>query len=828
MIIDYNWEIDKAIKDQIADLIVQNKLVPVIGSGFTRNCKALKGKVPSGEDMSSYLKDFAAKAYGKDKKHYEKSSFPELCTYYSKRSTPIERFEYFSSYFTNIELSTEQIEFLRLFPKYIYTLNIDDGIENNCTEYHVILPRHEFSDEYISTYSTVFKVHGDVHHYLKYIEKEELIFNKRQYIESIKNNKKMLFKFKDDFSENNLLYIGCSLIEEPDLMSVVSEAVKTRRAECQSYYVTSNVPEEDKKDLIEDYGITACIIVKDYHNFYDEIVRICSGKIAIQNAIDVYREPKVIELNKEETEIKFLLDSNLIISYPFEGTICKPFFFTRRKVSDDIVRDLKYTSPVHIIYGHRISGKTFCLVDIFDIIKDKTRYFFPSNTKISDNELNKLFEEKNSLFLFDTNCLESEQIFRISKEKKYFMENNNYIVVVINSSDKKSLDLMTKSQFYGATGVKNTIPYVELKILNEKLQSNNLPTFINREFVKLRYKKKSFYVYYTILDNLCMIANKFSNIDRMFNLPDLSIYSSSKELALLILLATQHSLSSYDLFYFNLHNEAERIAEGFPVHFEIIYFEHNISRIDSNMKLISNSRYFLMKYLGDYAKSPKNHQNILFAYKYIYEQIHDAEDEFNIPRKMLEFIKFDVLNDVFYRKNNTVINLIKHIYEGMEDVMNVNPQFKHQRAKSIFWLCPDSLDEITDAAKYVSLARYDIENILKSKYNEKLKISLEHVKYTQASIWGRICCLQNYSNRDSVINSINYYDEALSSYENYDERIALMEKKTDKHIYEDLINLLKYIEDTMKDNTELVQKANSLAAKLNLDITSITKHLLNS
>lgn len=811
MIIDYNWETDKAIKDQIADLIVQKKLTPVIGSGFTRNCKALKGKVPSGEDMSSYLKDFAAQAYGKDKKHYENSTFPELCTYYSKRSTTKERFEYFSSYFTNVELSIEQIEFLKLFPQYIYTLNIDDGIENNCKEYKVVLPRREFSDEYISTFSIVFKVHGDVHHYLKYIEEEELIFNKRQYIESIKNNKKMLSKFKDDFSENNLLYIGCSLTEEPDLMSVVSDAIKKRRAECQSYYVTSNVPEEDKKDLLEDYGITACIIVKDYHNFYDEINRICRGKVAIAQAINVYREPKFIELGKEGTNIKFLVDSNLMIPYPFEGNIYKPFFFISRTVSEDIIRELKNESPVHIIYGHRISGKTFCLVDILEIIKDKTRYFFPSNTKINDRELDKLFKVENSLFLFDTNCLEPDQIFRITKETKYFTKNNNYIVIVINSSDRNGLDLMTKSQFYGATEVKNIVPIDELKILNEKLQSNNLPTFISRES-----KKKNVFNYYTILDNLCMIANKFSNINGTFNLPDLSIYSSEKELAMLILLATQQSLSSYDLFYFDLHNEAKQMAEDFPIHFEIIYFENNISRIDSKMKLIANSRYYLLKYLGDYAKEPKNHPNILLAYKYIYEQINDAEDEFNTPRKMLEFIKFDVLNDVFYRKNNSVITLIKHIYEGMEDVMNVNPQFKHQRAKSIFWLCPDSLDEITDAAKYVNLARYDIENILKSKYNEKLKISLEHVKYTQASIWGRICNLENYINEASVINSINYYDEALSSDENYNERKALMEKKTKKHIYEDLMNLLKYIKTKMNNNTELMEKAHSLAAQLNL------------
>jgi len=188
-----------------------------------------------------------------------------------------------------------------------------------------------------------------------------------------------------------------------------------------------------------------------------------------------------------------------------------------------------------------------------------------------------------------------------------------------------------------------------------------------------------------------------------------------------------------------------------------------------------------------------NYQNILQAYKYIYSRISNAENEFYVPRKMLDFIKFDVLNDVFYRNNRTVIELIKYIYEGLEDVMNVNPQFKHQRAKSIFWMCPDEYSEIKEAAKYVDLARHDIENILKTKDNEKLKISLEHTKYTQASIYGRVCALEHYIDKINVIKSVNYYYEALSSSENTVELDALKEKKAEKHIYQDLISILNYL-----------------------------------
>jgi len=120
------------------------------------------------------------------------------------------------------------------------------------------------------------------------------------------------------------------------------------------------------------------------------------------------------------------------------------------------------------------------------------------------------------------------------------------------------------------------------------------------------------------------------------------------------------------------------------------------------------------------------------------------------------------------------------------------------------------------------LAIYDIENILRGRYNEKLKISLGHVKYTQASIWGRICSLEKYLKPDSVIKSLQYYVEALTSGENYDERMALIEKKIEKHIYEDLFNLLRHITDYMKDDIDITQKCSILASDLEFDLASST------
>jgi hypothetical protein len=817
MITDYNWESDNSVRELLSKLIAEKKVIPVLGSGFTRDCKSKNGKVPSGNDMSNYLREFAAKAYGKAVEEYNNTLFPDLCTYYNKRSTTKERFDYFSQNFTEVQLSQDKIDFLRLFPQYMYTLNIDDGIENNCNEYKVILPRRNIYEEYIKQYSTIFKVHGDVHYYLNNIEEEELIFNKRQYIDSIKSNAKMLSRLQDDFANSNLLYIGCSLSEEPDLMSVITEAVKTRRAKCECFYITNRVPDEDKKDLLEDYGITGCLIVDDYNKFYKDLVYYVGEINCSVRSIDVFREPELISLSKDETTLDRILYSNSIVPTPFEGKIYKPTFFTKRDIVPQVISQLRNHSPVHIIYGHRISGKTFCLVDIFDMIKDKTRFFFPSDTKIGEAVLETIFTEKNSLYIFDANSLDSEQIFKIIKEKKTILQNDSYVIIAVNSSDKNGLDLMTENKFYGFSRIKNTFSDSELLQLNKKLQLSNLPTFLNQEIIYSRYKKKNIKVARSLLDNLYMIGERFSKGNDIYNLKIISESSSIKELALLILLATEQYFTTYELFYFDLQKEANQLIKQFPILFSESYYHYNLSRMDSNYKLHSNSRYFLLKSLGEFAKKHEYYEMILNAYKYIFERINNAESDFDTPRKMLDYIKFDVLNDVFYQNNKSVIELIKYVYEGLESVMNVNPQFKHQRAKSILWLCQDEIIEIQNAVKYIDLARHDVEMILKGKFNDKLNISLEHIKYTQASIYGRLCILSNFKDISTAIKSLQYYKEALSSDQNYSERMDFIRKKTEKYIYEDLKGLLEFF---IINDESFASDAKTLANELNISLNS--------
>lgn len=801
------WKDDKKTRDMISQLINDKKLFPVFGSGFTAKCKAKNGVVPSGKDMITYMIEFLSKAYDKPAESFQGRNFPDLCTLYSKKSTIDEKFDYFSSNFTEVIIEEEKKRFLSLFTQYVYTLNIDDGIEHNCSQFNVLLPNTEIFDKYIEKYTTVFKLHGDVSFYLKNIENESIIFNKKEYIESIKKNGKMLAKLKEDFADKNIIYIGCSLDDEPDLLSIVAEAAKERLAESQAFYISRRDIDDEEQDLLEEYGITTIVKIENYISFFADIISLCSGKTNSTDFFDNYHEPKFIRLGKSDVTIDTLLNSNSIVPSPFEGKIFLPPYFIKRDVLNEALSSLKFHSPIHIIYGNRISGKTFFLVGLMDLIQDKTRYYFPSNVKISDDRIDSLLEMSNCAFIFDTNTLNESQLQKMLKLKSIFSRNGNYIILTINTSERSGIDLISTTNKYGFTKVKNVFSPNEIKQINKALQKCNLPTFIRTETIKT-YKELR--VARTILDNLYIIQDKFQYDKKLPDFLTLSKDLSIRKLALLIILATNKEISSYELSYFDIREEALSLAKDYPILFEIGYYRFALPIIDSIYKFATNSRYYLLKYLGNFSKNQKKYDLIIDSYKYIHRRIKQNEESFIVPRKMLGFLRFDVLSDIFYKNNNYTTDLINNIYKRFEDELNDSPQFKHQRAKSILWRFNKDLSNMQEAAKYIELAKYDTENILKSRKNDKLEISLEHIKYTQSIIYGRICALEEYSNSNTIRIAVQCYLEALTSDNNKLELDDIREKKTYKFIYADLQSLIEYVNNNSQDYSDIINNCRVL------------------
>ena len=78
--------------------------------------------VPTGKEMIKYMSEFLSRVYNKTIEEYEKRNFSDLCTLYSKKSSINEKFDYFSSNFTEVILEeTKKTVFIAFFSIRIHT-----------------------------------------------------------------------------------------------------------------------------------------------------------------------------------------------------------------------------------------------------------------------------------------------------------------------------------------------------------------------------------------------------------------------------------------------------------------------------------------------------------------------------------------------------------------------------------------------------------------------------------------------------------------------------------------------------------------------------------
>ena len=263
---------DATILPELVDLIKKDSLIPVFGSGYTRGCRAHDGKVPSGDDMKDHMKKSVSAVSGTCDHAYDNYDFKKICRLYSKRVPGENQIKYFMDNFTEVQLPLSRRRFINIFNGHIYTLNIDDAIERSSSR-QVILPRSEFLDNYLDNFKVVFKIHGDVHDIIKYAPGSScgLVFDTKQYIKSLNDNKCMLSKFKVDFVDSNMAYICCSLEDEWDLLSVIQNDVQQSITSKTTYYISINEPNDDTIDILEDYGITDYILIDNIDFFAKQL-----------------------------------------------------------------------------------------------------------------------------------------------------------------------------------------------------------------------------------------------------------------------------------------------------------------------------------------------------------------------------------------------------------------------------------------------------------------------------------------------------------------------------------------------------------------------------
>ncbi|MEA4939398.1 MAG: SIR2 family protein [Christensenella sp.] len=763
------------VRTEVVNNFKQNRLIPIIGSGFSKGCRSKTGCVPSGTEYKEYmLKEiFRAEELTAEEQDYLKNrSFSDVASYYQNIIPKSSVKNYLRNNFSSVKICDDDKEaFLSIDWQYIYTLNIDDAIENNSKYNHVIYANRRFEPEVFNEDLCVVKLHGDVNEMITFSDSQSQIFSQEQYVFSLHSNLPLLSKLNHDSIFINLIIIGCGLQDEIDLLSAFNLNKESKSISAR-YICCVNEPTKLESIQYSRYGITHALVFDSYSDIYRELYEAWQeSKCINEDELHEFITKSVESLNSTFEENKsYLLHGKSLVQKNRSLTI--PYFFISREPSKQILENIP-TNPVQLIVGSSCSGKTYLLIDLARRIRSKDVYVFESKNRLNAEGFKVLIERKNSVILADDRSFRNDQIETILRSRDKFKENNTSFVLFCHKSNRDVRSLMSLLEYKGILQT-GDIPQF---MLSNKLSKNELDS-INPLLAAIGAGIFAFSGS-SIIDNLLQISYKLSETAKYQNIkPD---FSTDQAIATLIILAIKKKIYSKQAIDFGLLEELyKQTKRTAPLIENEISWSFEINAADNSPeKWVLNADYWLYNQLGRFSDAPANRTKIISAYRYIFTRIFALEGKLNLNKKVdsdyKDYILFDNINDIFYRHGRGGLILIRELYEDLNDLLSSDPQYMHQRAKCYIRSALFESDS-SDKNLYLQKAFRDTnvaEQVFEKRYhdyrNDKILISLAHVRFTQAIIACYMCFRQNYS--DINLNNTAVYKTflALQSPHNKDE-----------------------------------------------------------
>lgn len=764
--------------DTIKQMIRNSTLIPVIGSGFSAGNKSNNGYVPSGKQMKGdMLKALFEAGHTIDS---NKKTFSQIAKYYNRLITASIRKEYVANNFIGVTLQKQKKEFLKINWPYIYTLNIDDAIEKN-SKYEAIGPNKHL-ENLKHNLKIVYKLHGNAND-IAFFQDGDLfsIFDSEQYINSLTKNGALLNKLKQDYIDKNIIFIGCSLDDEIDIMHVFS-LVKQESPQIitEKYYLTTNKPSTETLIDLESYGITTVILLDSYDELYDTFISIKEElKTVASNELDNFKN---IKINFFKAKDKHNKDYILFNKIPFDkksGIINLPSYFISRNLSITVINNIS-NYCIQFICGKRVSGKSFLLLDLYNKIADRDKYYFDSREKLSKSNIETFTQLKNIVIFIDTGVLSGDvlsYILRLNFEK--LIAQNISFIISINTAAKESL--------LELRGIKDNAR-IKIHYLENKFASNGN----NDEYENMKKKLTSinmpfFHKNKTILDSLLWIQEKISKNNNSWSLKDFSVDPDNYlHIAYLILLAHYGKLTSADLVKFDLDQEPNQLMPKLDKAVEPDYrYMITASTLDNSYyQIVCNAQVWLLGYLSKISLKPIFFDGITKAVIHIVKCILETTTNKKCKNtELYEFIRFDNINLLFggargSYKPSGVKKLIQNIYSNLKELLGEDYQFNHQHAKCLLWGIeevqePNREQYLTEAlnAAYLSAQLID-EALVNNPKNNFLKISEAHVQFTISMINVKIFFfnknISTFKNAVIQLRKSLAYKENENAYELYD------------------------------------------------------------
>ncbi len=778
-----------------------NNIVPILGAGFTVEMPARGGNtVPSGNQLKKYMaKQIVKIQTGISEKELMGETFSVVADLFENTYKDIKGMgvsEYFYEHFTGVKIKNDtQVRFLNdINWEYIYTLNIDTGIENT-GKWEIFYPNKDF-DEYINygEKKKLYKIHGDVKQFIKSLDYDEMILTESQYIRSLDKNKRFHDMLSSDCESKNIIYIGCSLDDEIDIKYSVLSDKNRNYSEKKTYriYITAEPLSELKKRKLEGFNISHYIQLQsssDYKLFYEFLIRCYQESLEGQvSEIDSfgYHRPEIMGIDKKKN-IRYLADINKdkkkLPYYYYESEILNTLSFSVEKIN--------------VIIGRRFSGKTMLAYNILDHFQSYRCYFVIGQESVDTQTIHKLMELKNALIVFDSDSIDDKSFMEVLNS--FSAKNQSIVCIFINSYD----DLFNLvSHHIGKVNkpinhiLVGRMSHTDIEAINRKLDDIGISQFDEKD---------------NILDNTLRIANVYKE-----NIVSDYTISEKDELIVIIWLLAQNKMYFEEIVSLGLSRRYKEIVKKFTPFLQEEKCKKSELRKHSSIKIICNGKLGLLQILNSYAYPPENKMgNALVKQRHrdICDSIFHILYSFNRvdPDIVKRFIMFDTLNDIFSRKYSWesidyvvssgesgkdlsgASGLIQMIYndDNIKKLKASDPNYWLQRAKSI--------NIAYRKKKNIAILYEGIDWAIKAEQDSRIKVDQGEKQYNRtmsnsviqvALMLGKVARLNNYKNIEENARAIEYYYKGLSDSNNVAAAKTLLSHSRGT---EDFKGLLDYI-----------------------------------
>ncbi len=764
------------------NLLEKRALIPVVGAGFSLGTPTdNNGTIPSVEELHQklffYIKEFSGYDES-DLMEIEKYNLSKLATTFWNIYDRIPEadkcifYSYIENNFENISFRKEfQEAFLKVQWPYLFTLNYDSLIEDFEKKYYPIIPYDRINPYISKERISVYKLHGDAKKYTATGDQKYFILSAQQYIESMMNNanKDMLNQLLTAFSSKSILFLGCGLSDELDLLyssrlSIKEKAKSIDPNQQAIIYISFETNENAenialsrrKQDELANYGVTHVLrIFHEYQTkeFFNELAKI-SDKIPQPDKeafLERFSAIKYNTLNIDDIQCRdFLFQENLIWKSIGKHEITMPGYCVNRTMVSNAIKFISSGEPLCFISGNFFSGKTYALIEVSKYFMSRKVYVFPSGVSLSNAQLDILLKKREVLCCFDSKSLTTTQIKMICAEKKLdeLRKLGSSAVVVIDTSDapmyKYIFEARNLNQEFQQFKLNNAFDGTEEPEFNKKIGAISLPPYIDKETL-LDY----------IVDNEKELIGD-SEIDYYFIKPqeELLVNDVCNRIKALIMLATEIRIPAMRAIQFgidNAINDMIRICEKSKRASAIERDYSGYCGDSSGFEFVCNSKYWIVRALSMYANTNKNNVGIIAdAYLSIIENYRDIykDDDVKFYQNSEPYYFFDHIQTLFnHRWFPNSSRLMDAIYDKLRSVMSDSYQFLHQKAKGKLRIAQVQIrnSHLEDAEKSLKEAVYNITRAIKlaELYPQAKNIeeTILHMTYTKGRILIEYSCV---------------------------------------------------------------------------------------